>query len=70
MVKLLGGRAAAAVIGLFMLGVSASAAAQDVAPAAQATATVASNLARHAIARASHAAMIWPTTSLLLWRHP
>ena len=43
MVKLLGGRAAAAVIGLFMLGVSASAAAQDVAPATQATAIVASN---------------------------
>jgi N-acetylmuramoyl-L-alanine amidase len=42
-VKLLGGRAAAAVIGLFMLGVSASAAAQDVVPAAQATAIVASN---------------------------
>ena len=40
MVKLLGGRAAAAIIGLFMLGVSASAAAQDVAPAAQATAVV------------------------------
>jgi N-acetylmuramoyl-L-alanine amidase len=39
-VKLLGGRAAAAIIGLFMLGVSASAAAQDVAPAAQATAVV------------------------------
>ena len=43
MVKLLGGRAAAAVIGLFMLGVSASAAAQDSAPAAQAKAIVASN---------------------------
>lgn len=43
MVKLLGGRAAAAVIGLFMLGVSASAAAQDAVPATQATATVASN---------------------------
>lgn len=43
MVKLLGGRAAAAVIGLFMLGVSASAAAQDVAPATQATAIVAGN---------------------------
>jgi N-acetylmuramoyl-L-alanine amidase len=42
-VKLLGGRAAAAVIGLFMLGVSASAAAQDVAPATQATAVVATN---------------------------
>ena len=40
MVKLLGGRAAAAIIGLFMLGVSASAAAQDVAPATQATAVV------------------------------
>jgi len=39
-VKLLGGRVAAAVIGLFMLGVSASAAAQDVAPATQATAVV------------------------------
>jgi spore germination cell wall hydrolase CwlJ-like protein len=42
-VKLLGGRAAAAIIGLFMLGVSASAAAQDVVPATQATAIVASN---------------------------
>jgi spore germination cell wall hydrolase CwlJ-like protein len=42
-VKLLGGRVAAAVIGLFMLGVSASAAAQDSAPAAQAKAVVASN---------------------------
>jgi N-acetylmuramoyl-L-alanine amidase len=42
-VKLLGGRVAAAVIGLFMLGVSASAAAQDVAPATQATAVVATN---------------------------
>ena len=40
MVKLLGGRAAAAVIGLFMLGVSASAAAQDVAAAPQATTAV------------------------------
>ena len=34
MVKLLGGRLASAVIGLFMLGVGSSAAAQDVAPAA------------------------------------
>ena len=40
MVKLLGGRAAAAVIGLFMLGVSASAAAQDVTAPAQTTAVV------------------------------
>ena len=40
MVKLLGGRVAAAVIGLFMLGVSASAAAQDVAPAAATTTAV------------------------------
>jgi len=42
-VKLLGGRVAAAVIGLFMLGVSASAAAQDVVPAPQAAAVAASN---------------------------
>jgi spore germination cell wall hydrolase CwlJ-like protein len=42
-VKLLGGRLAAAVIGLFMLGVSASAAAQDVAAAAQSTAVVTSS---------------------------
>ena len=35
MVKLLGGRVAAAVIGLFMLGIGSSAAAQDVAPLLQ-----------------------------------
>ena len=39
-VKLLGGRVAAAVIGIFMLGVSASAAAQDVASAAATTTAV------------------------------
>ena len=41
MVKLLGGRLAAAVIGLFMLGVGSSAAAQDVASATPAVQTVA-----------------------------